>query len=206
MSDAPVDDAPVSEVAVIRVRPPFGPALVVIALVLAVTGAAAGLAIAAGGPRGAGGASVGRLPGVTLSARAAAPIIRKIAQGGEPPADVARALVVPAGAVVASAHRPAPALNLYSASFRIDVPAPAKEVTTFFRRELAHDHWALLAEDATLDGKGSKLFAKIGSSDGYYWEVEVLVRPVASSFSTSLAGASAGTSASVSLVELGDAD
>jgi hypothetical protein len=201
-----MSEAPVPEVAVSRVRPSLGPALVVVALVLGITAAAAGLALAAGGSRGAGGASVGRIRGLALSARAATPIIRRIAEGGEPPPDVARALVVPAGSVVASARRPPPALNLYSASFGIDVPAPEGEVSTFFRRELAHDHWQVLAEDATPNGRGSKLFARIGSSDGYYWEVEVLVQPVASSFSTSLAGASAVTRASISLVELGDAD
>ncbi len=193
-------------VVVTHVRARTGPALVVVAIALAVVLGGFALALAGGGVKGTGGAVLDPIRGVSLPARTAAPVIARISRGGEPPADVTAALVVPATATVARAERPAPAVNLYSGTVTLSVPAGEREVATFFRHELVHGHFAVLAVDATSDGRGTKIFAKFPSRDGFYWEVVVVVRPTATSISPALVGDAATSTVSLTVFELDDAD
>ncbi len=208
-ADRTAAEEPGGTLTVTAVRPTLRPALVVVACVAAVVVGGFAVAIAGSGEKSVGGASLGRLRGVGFAARPAGPIVRRIAEGGEPPADVVAALVVPSGAVVTSATRPRLAVSLYSGTFTIAVDHPAPAVSTFFVDELRHDHWSVLASDATVTGSGTRIFAKIPSSDGFYWEVGIVVRPAAVSITPALSGGGANgptSTASVTVFEVDDAD
>lgn len=202
---SPVPD-PAAAVVVTPVRPRTGPALVVVGVAAAVVAGGVALAIAGGTHTGTGGQPLRPLPGVAIAPRSAAPLLARIARGGEPPADVARALVVPADATVTRALRPAPAVSLYSGTVTMSVPASVASVTTFFRRELASRHFSVLAVDATTDGRGTRIFARFPSSDGFYWEAAVEVQPAAASITPALGGAEATSTASLTVFEVDDAD
>ncbi len=178
--------------------------MVAIAVVIVLGGFA--FALAGGRHPDVGGPALRQLPGVSLAARAAGPVIARISRGGEPPADVTAALVVPADATVTRAVRPAPAVSLYSGTVTLSVPSGAPSVVTFFRRELAHQHFSVLAVDATADGAGTRIFAKFASSDGFYWEAAVVVRPVAASITPALGGATPTSTVSLTVFEIDDAD
>jgi hypothetical protein len=200
---------PDGAVLVTAVRPRLGPALVVVACVAVVVVGGFAVAIAGSGNKAVSGPVLGRLQGVAFSARPAAPILRRITQGGEPPADVASALVVPSGSVVTKATPPRPALSLYSGSFTITVDHPEAAVATFFVDELRHDHWSVLASDATATGDGSRIYAKIPSADGFYWEVGIVVKPTSVAITPALSGGGANgptSTASVTVFEVDDAD
>jgi hypothetical protein len=115
--------------------------------------------------------------------------------------------VVPTGTTVDTAKRPAPAVDLYSATVTLGVAHAASQVVTFYRRELAHDHWSVLAVDSTATGDGTRIFAKFGSNDGYYWEVGLVVNPVTASITPALGGGTEPTSTvSLTVFEIDDED
>lgn len=201
------EDDPAPDVTVSVERARVGPALVVVGLVLLVTIGGFAVAIAGSGHKGSGGAPLGKLPGVAISARAAAPVIRDISVDGDPPSDVSAALVVPARATIIKAVRPAPAVNLYSGTAELGAPYPTGSLATFFERELRHDHWSIVGTDATPDGRGTRIFARIASADGYYWEVGVTIEPATQSITPALAGGATPTSTvSLTVFEVDDAD
>lgn len=147
--------------------------------------------------------------GTSLAAVSAKAVLRPILRGGEPPSDIAGALVVPAGSRPTGSSCGA-GLSLYDCSTRFSVRARPPEVVTFYRVELRREGWKILAVDATAGkGNGTVLYAQRGSSDGYYWEVGARVEPVTPSISPALSGGgqTAPTSAvSLRIVERNDAD
>jgi hypothetical protein len=147
-----------------------------------------------------------RLRGVGLAAAPATTVLKPILRGGEPPSDIATALVVPAGS------RPTGSscglsLSLYDCATRFAVQARPSRVVAFYRAELTHEGWKILALDATGTGNGTILYAQRGSADGYYWEVGVKVEPVIPSISPALSGegqTAPTSSVSLRVVERGD--
>jgi len=153
-------------------------------------------------------APLGQVAGSKVAAASASSFISKIAVAGEPPANVIEALVVPAGSTLSSFHRQAENLELFAGNVTLLAPDQPSDLVSFYRLELAHEKWKVTRTDATLDGKGSELFATIGGSDGFYWELEVTVESSNPSVSPALGGGDATVASSVSLqlVELDDAD
>jgi hypothetical protein len=98
--------------------------------------------------------------------------------------------------------------DLFDASITLNVPDKDTDVISFYKAELTAAHWQVQRVDATPDGKGSEVFATIGSNDGFYWEVGVVVDPANPSITPALAGATPTASSSVELqiFEVDDAD
>jgi hypothetical protein len=153
-------------------------------------------------------APIGKIAGANVAAASASSFIAKIAVAGEPPPNVIDAIVVPADSTLSSTHRQPENLELFAGSITLSAPDQASDLLTFYRLELAHEKWKLTRTDATANGKGSELFATIAGSDGFYWELEVIVESSNPSVSPALGGDDATVSSSVSLqlVELDDAD
>lgn len=146
------------------------------------------------------------LAGVHLGAVPATQALKAITRGGEPPTDIAGALVVPASARRTGSHCGA-AINLYDCTVDLTVRAKPSQVVAFYRAELRHAGWRILAVDATT-GKGTVVYAQHASNDGYYWEVGVAVDPATPSITPALSGngESAPTSTvSLRVLEKGDA-
>ena len=176
-----------------------GPALVVVGIV-AVIGVG-GFALAAIGGRpgsSAPPATARRLPGVALSAVPASGVLRSIARSGEPPRDIAGALVVPVG-TRQTGHSCPPSVELYDCTVHLAVAARPSEVVAFYRAELRHEGWTVLAVDATT-GSGTEIYAQRGSNDGFYWEVGVRVDSATPSITPALSGG--GQTAPTSTVSL----
>jgi len=204
------DGGSLPEPGVSRLSPQFprkGPALIFLGLVAVVALGGFLLAALSSGPK-VPPAALGQVSGSTISAASASNFISKIAVAGEPPANVTEAVVVPANATLTSSHRAAENLELFAGNLTLSAPDQASDLVTFYRLELSHEKWKLTRTDATADGKGSELFATIGGSDGFYWELEVIVESSNPSVSPALGGGDATVASTVSLqlVELDDPD
>jgi hypothetical protein len=191
----------------VRQQPGRGPALIFLGLiaVIALGGITLALLSSNSTPPPA---TLGTLKGSTIAASSAAKFLSKIAVSGEPPANVSGALVVPAGATLSSFQKVTENLELFAGSVTVASADQPSAVVTFYRLELAHEGWKVTRTDATATGKGTEVFATIAGSDGFYWEVEVIVESTNPSVSPALGGgdASATSSVSLQLVELNDED
>ena len=187
--------------------PRLGPALLFLALVAIVV--FGGLLITGlSGSHAAPRTPLGKLRGTSVPAMSAKDVLARISVGGNPPSDVASALVVPDRAVPTSFLRRPVNLDLYSGSVSLEVPFSARTVVTFYRLELAHLGWRVLRTDVSATGTGSTIYATFPSEDGFYWEVEVVVEPTPPSLSPALGGAGVAESSALTLhlVELNDQD
>jgi hypothetical protein len=187
--------------------PRNGPALIFLAVIAVVAIGGFLLAALSSGSKSPP-APIGKIAGAKVTAASASSFVAKIAVADEPPANVIDALVVPANATLTAFHRQAENLELFAGSITLAAPDQASDLVTFYRLELAHERWKVTRTDATADGKGSELFATIAGSDGFYWELEVIVESSNPSVSPALGGGDATVASSVSLqlVELDDAD
>jgi hypothetical protein len=124
---------------------------------------------------------------VSLSAIGASPVLQRISSGGIPPRDVLEALVVPDGARIVSTTAQDAGVDQYDRSIYFEIGTKSTELVKFYRAELKRAHWKLLGT-YPLPSAGTELLAQRTGSDGYEWEVGVVVTPVNPSISPSLAG------------------
>ncbi len=173
-----------------RAKPPsLRPALVVLAcaLVLSLGGFAAAL-VGSGQATPSIVTGLGTpVPGVSLSAIGASPVLQRISSGGIPPSDVLKALVVPDGARIVSTTAQDAGVDQYDRSIYFEIGTKSTELVKFYRAELKRAQWKLLGT-YPLPSAGTELLAQRTGSDGYEWEVGVVVTPVNPSISPSLAG------------------
>jgi hypothetical protein len=173
-----------------RGKPPsLRPALVVLACALVVS--FGGFAIALVGSGRAAPSTVTGLgtpvPGVSLSAINALGVLQRISSGGVPPRDILEALVVPDGAQIVSTTAQDAGIDQYDRSVYLEIGTTASELVRFYRTELKRGRWSLLGTYPQANA-GTELLAQRTGSDGYEWEVGVLVTPVNPAISPSLAG------------------
>ncbi len=167
------------------------PALVVLGIVALVS--VGGFILALAGTHRGGSSSkapVGHLKGVALTAQPARALLAPVVSPGQPPRDILDHLVVPSGARRNGAHCQSGGVSLYDCQVRLSLSAPPSQVVGFFSAALRHEGWSKLAKDATVQGNGTELLAQRASSDGFYWEVGVVVDPVNPSITPALAGGS----------------
>jgi len=168
--------------------PSLRPALVVLACAVVITFGGYAVSLVGGG---AGPAVVTGLatpvPGISLQAVAAAEVLQRISSGGAPPSDVVGALVVPNGARIMGATAQDAGVDQYDRSLKLQVTTGSGELLKFYKTELKRAHWSVFGT-YPLPGSGSEVLAQRASSDGYEWEVGVMVTPVNPAISPSLAG------------------
>lgn len=174
----------------LHAKPPsLKPALFVLACVAVVS--IGGFALALVGNGGAASPTVSGLgipvPGVNLSAIGAAQVLRRITSAGSPPSDVLDSLVVPNGARIISTTSQDAEVDQYDRSIYFEIDTTSKELLKFYQVELKRARWSPLGT-YPLPGAGEELLARRAGSDGYEWEVGVVVTPVNPAISPSLAG------------------
>jgi len=178
--------------------------LAVLISVLGTVGAVAGGRPQAGSAVGGLGAAV---PGMKLRALPASSVLRHIATGGEPPANVVRALTVPAGSSYTGSDR-SPSLDQFDRAVGLSVPAPGSEVVRFYETELSRGTWVL--ESATSPRKGvHELLAQHPGTDGYEWLVGITITDQSPTVSPALAGSgqsSASCTVRIRLEQQGEGD
>ncbi len=189
-------------------RPKLGPALVVVALAVGISGAGAIFALV--GSNGPPAPAVH--PGVAvghsgLAVASATRDFKAVTNGGEPPADVLSAIVIPAGSRLTDATRVGGGVELYDSQVMIRVDAKPSRVIAFYDDELRALGWTDRSASATA-GNGTELLAEHASADGYYWELGVVVNRATTSLSPALGGASVAPASSVELrlFEVDDAE
>jgi len=128
-----------------------------------------------------------RVPGVSLRATAAASTLRRIESGGSPPRDIVDSLVVPIGARVVSTTAEDAGVAQYDRSVYLEVDAAPRELMKFYEVELKRGQWSLLGE-YPLSGGATEVLGRRAGSDGYEWEVGVVLTPVTPAISPALAG------------------
>lgn len=168
-----------------------GPALAFVGIAAAIgVGGFAAAALSSRTPSVAPASSGRSLPGIGLAAVPATAALRPIAHGGEPPADIAGALVVPAGTARTGSACGA-GVDLYDCTVHLRTQSGASDVVDFYRAELRHEGWKILAVDAAAGrSNGTEIYAQKGSSDGYYWDVGVRVESRTPAITPALSGGS----------------
>ena len=173
-----------------RAKPPsLKPALIVLACAVVVTfGGLVVSLVESGTPAKSVVTGLGTpVPGVNLSAVSAAQVLRRISSGGTPPSDILTALVVPDQARILSTTSQDAGVDQYDRSISFQVDTKSSELVKFYVSELKRANWSLLGT-YPLPGSATEVLARKSSSDGYQWEVGVVVTPVNPSISPSLAG------------------
>lgn len=127
------------------------------------------------------------VPGVSLSAVGATPVLKRITSGGFPPKDVLAALVVPKGARIISTTAEDAGVDQYDRSIYLEIDTTSKELLSFYKVELKRAHWSILGTYPV--PSGHEILGRLAGSDGYEWEVGVVITPVSpGDISPSLAG------------------
>jgi len=169
--------------------PSLRPALVVLACAAVVS--CAGFAIAlvgSGQPAPPTVTGLGSpVPGVNLTAVDAAGVLHRITSAGTPPSDVLSSLVLPNGARIVSTSDDDAGVDAYDRSIYLEVDTSTRELVKFYETELERAHWKLLGSYPNA-GAGKELLGQRTGSDGYVWEVGVVMTPVNPAISPSLAG------------------
>lgn len=115
--------------------------------------------------------------GIPLATSPGAGALRPIEVPGTPPADVLGSIVVPAGSSTVSST-PWDGLTQYSGTMRFSLRSSQAAVVAFFRKELLARGWSLLSVGAAHDQPGStEVLAQRASTDGWYWDIGVVVSP-----------------------------
>lgn len=113
----------------------------------------------------------------SLAAAPATKALRPIEDPAAPPPDVLGALVVPAKAAPVS-KKPWDRQTQYNASMDFTLPASQGAVVHFYRAELRARGWSITSVGAArANPRATEVLAQRASSDGWYWDIGVVVSP-----------------------------
>ena len=185
-----------STVSASRRSPSLRPALVVLAVAVVVVVGSALLSIVGSGSSNAPAAQLGTsVPGVPFRAIPAAADLRHVEGSGEPPADVVKALTVPANSHYVGSDDEDGGAGQFDRSVTFSVPAPSGTVESFYTKELRGSRWSM-----EFSGKAAghlELIAQRNGSDGYQWRVAVVIASVNPALTPALAGSDQTSTSSV---------
>lgn len=184
-------------VTVTRTAPRLGPAFVVLGVVAVVVIGGIALALL-GGNSNAPTPSSGSTSTGAIKAASARSALRRISTSGLLPADIVNALVIPSGSVVIGSSNNARGVSTYDETVTLRAANSAKDLDTFYEKALSRLGWTDISTTSA-SNSGHEIFARHVSSDGYYWEVGVLVTPANPSISPALSGDSVDDEATVAL-------
>ncbi len=169
------------------VRPPGPPvrlALIVLGLAMVVfVGGIVGLALSSSSPSTtAAPAPLRTAAGDPVPAVAAKPLLKPMLQPGQPPADVVQALALPQGSAAVPNSLLDQTISNYDQQMTFSSPLSQGAVVAFFHNQLRSQGWSNFSQGppaaAELAPAGSvEVLAQHPGSDGYYWEVGVVVLP-----------------------------
>jgi hypothetical protein len=118
------------------------------------------------------------VPGSALRSEPAAALLAPIAHPGQPPTNVIDAVVVPSGTTRTSYRGNSPLATHYDAQVTFRSPANQAELITFFLAAMKLEGWQVFSHGpAAHDPNSIEVLGKIAGTDGYYWEMGVVVAP-----------------------------
>lgn len=157
-----------------------GPALIVLglAVVILLGGVAAAALTSASNPSFA----VRRLTlgdGTTVNLVPAAGKLHAIVNNGEPPNDIIGNLGVLGGSTVIGVVNSDRHTAQFDRTAKLTSQLAQPQISEAYRRMLAAVGWKVVYEGAAPQGAAgaTEVLAKLGSGDGFYWEVGVVVSP-----------------------------
>lgn len=188
--------------------PSLRPALVVVAIalfivvgggILALVGTASAHPAASDGPKAI-------VPGSKLLAQPAKGVLAHISSAGEPPANIVDSLAVPAGSSYLGRKDFDKGLSQFVRQVEISVAEPASEVRTFYLKLLSEERW--VPTRAGHHGGNYDILAEKNGSDGYEWEVGLLIDGVGTGVAPALGGGGSPvrTTVTIELEQEGDGD
>ncbi len=137
--------------------------------------------------------------GTTMSLTPAATALHSLVADGQPPADIMGNLAVPTGSRVTGTVNSDQSAGQFDRTVDFATSVTGDEIVDAYKALLPKLGWQVLYVGAGVRNakSGTEVLAKRGSSDGYYWEVGVVVSP---------ATAAGTTPFSVEVFELSDDD
>ncbi|HYA68917.1 MAG TPA: hypothetical protein VED63_09310 [Acidimicrobiales bacterium] len=159
--------------------PTVWPATIVlgIALVVVVTGAVAAVLTTGPVTTGSTAPKVAQAAGAPVPAVAAQDALAPIITAGSPPANVVDAVVTPAGATVVPGSATNLGVGLYDRSIGFSTSLSEAVVIDFYRVELPAEGWEVMSQGPPRNASGFELLGRIAGTDGYFWEIGVVVSP-----------------------------
>lgn len=175
-------------------------------LIIVLGGAIALLGTSSARQQGVGGLSRA-VPGISIRAVPAAPVLHNLVSGGEPPSNIVSELTLPAGSRLVTVGGNASPIDQFDRSVTVSVPASVPATARFYRIELSRARWVLDSDGPGPDG-GRLLLAEHPGTDGYEWLVGITIHNSSSPVSPALAGSSktgAASTVQIRLEQNGDA-
>jgi len=175
--------------------PTVWPALIVLGVALVVVIAGGVAALVGTGPVATSPKTpkVVQAAGVPVAAVSALDALAPIITSGQPPANVVAAVVLPTGATVSPGSATDLGVGLYDRSLAFSSPLSEAAVIAFYRAELPVEGWKVISQGPPDHGPGFEILGQIAGTDGYYWEVGVVVSPTA--YPAGSASSATGTTA-----------
>ncbi len=187
----PVPGAPVPAPARSRgAVPSTRPALIVVGIAAGlVLLFGVGAALTGSGSPAKPASATGRVRGTALRAEPATATLRPIERPGTPPSDVLSSIVLPVGTAVVSST-PWNGATQFNGKMTFHLPGSQAAVVAFYRAELKANGWSISSVGAARGQQNAtEVLAQRASSDGWYWEIGIVVSPT--TFSKSVSASSA---------------
>jgi hypothetical protein len=164
-----------------------GPALIVlgIALLIVVVGLV-GAAVSSGKAPVTSVHQVTLADGTTVSLTPATTALHSLVGEGDPPADILGNLAVPSGSRVTQTINADQSAGQFDRTVAFTTAQAGDQVVDTYKALLPKQGWDVLYAGAGIrNGRsGTEVLAKRGSSDGYQWEVGIVVSPATATGTT----------------------
>lgn len=131
--------------------------------------------------------------------------LRAIADNNAVPSDITNSLVVPVGSTVTGSQNLDGNAGQYDREITLLAPYRATTLVDCYQQELPRLGWKMSATqpNSNVNGvAGTEVLAQHRSTDGYYWEVGVIISQDTQTISPALSGSSASTSSSTMHLEI----
>lgn len=165
-----------------------GPALIVlgIAVFIVVVGVVGSVAFSSGGGTPTTRRTITLPDGSVVPLVPATTAMKSIVSGGQPPADIIRALAVPADSPVTRTVNNAQGAGQFDSTVSFTSGLTTDEVASLYRTLLPTLGWQVIfhGAGASVQAQDTEVLAKKASTDSFYWEVGVVVSPTTTAGTT----------------------
>ncbi len=145
-----------------------------------------------------------KVGGTVLSAVPGRVDLTPIVKSGQPPGNIINATDIPKGSVRLSFENNSAAAQQYDAQIQMRSNASQGAIENFYRKDMKAQGWQIFEVGAAdHDANAIEVLGKLAGSDGFYWEMGVVVSPTAFG---STAPATGDTQFTVRLFQVPDPD
>jgi hypothetical protein len=172
------------EAAPVRPRTSSGnslrPAMIVLGLAVLILGVFAGLAVVTSNTNAPvrTGSSPHAVSGTPLRAVQGARVLSVIEQGGEPPSNIMNAVVVPIGTVRVSSQNNSGSADQFDSQVALRADASQGALLSFFTAAMHQQGWQVFDNGPAANDPGAvEVLGRLAGTDGWYWEMGVVIPP-----------------------------